>query len=177
VGAIIQFPAWRRDASISAYPTRRRARRKSRYDNSTPVLVGLILAAACFFVFSAGIEASGADGISARVIDGDTIENTVTGERIRLANIDTPETGARAQCEAEREAGERAERAARNLIGGATVSIAPTGRTDSYGRTIARVRVDGQDMGQILINRGLARPWRGHREPWCGDNGELLSAV
>jgi endonuclease YncB( thermonuclease family) len=177
VGAIIEFPEWARRQSIAAFPARRRQRRRNRYDRSGPVLVGLVLAAAAFFVFSASIEASGADGISARVIDGDTIENTATGERIRLANIDTPETGERAQCAAEREAGERAERAARNLISTSTVTVDPTGRVDSYGRTIARVRVDGQDMGRILIDRGLARPWRGRREPWCGDHGELLSAV
>lgn len=179
MGAIIEFPIWRRGvwrgANIIDRPARRK--RRSRYDNSGPVVVGLVLAAACFFVFSASIEASGADGIRARVIDGDTIENTATGERIRLANIDTPETGERAQCAAERDAGERATREARNLISTSTVSVDPTGRVDSYGRTIARVRVDGRDMGRILIDRGLARPWRGRREPWCGEDGELLSAV
>lgn len=182
MGAIIEFPTWRRGAwrgaSISDLPQRaRKKRRRARYDRSGPVLVGLVLAAACFFVFSASIEASGADGIRARVIDGDTIENTITGERIRLANIDTPETGARAQCAAEREAGERAEREARGLVSTATVSVERTGRVDSYGRTIARVRVDGADMGRILMDRGLARPWRGHREPWCGEDGQLLSAA
>lgn len=139
-------------------------------------MVGLVLTAAFFVVLSFSIEASGADGIRARVIDGDTIENTVTGERIRLPNIDTPETGDRAQCSAERDAGERAKRAARALLSTATVTIDPTGRTDAYGRTIAYVRVDGRDLGRILIERGLARPWRGHREPWCAADGALLSA-
>ncbi|WP_298966718.1 thermonuclease family protein [uncultured Roseibium sp.] len=38
---------------------------------------------------------------------------------------------------------------------------------DKYGRTLARVLVNGNDVSQILINEGLARPWRRHREPWC----------
>lgn len=140
-------------------------------------MMALVLIAACVFVLSASLEASGADGISARVVDGDTIENTATGERIRLTNVDTPETGGRAQCRVEREAGERAEREARALINASTVTVQPTGRVDIYGRTIAYVRVDGRDLGRILIERGLARPWRGRREPWCANDGRFLPAL
>jgi endonuclease YncB( thermonuclease family) len=109
-----------------------------------------------------------------RVIDGDTLEDTATGERIRLENIDTPETNDRARCEAEREAGNRATNEARHLISSAhEITISRTGRSDVYGRTIAFVTVDGRDYGQHMMDAGLARPWRGHREPWCGPNGEL----
>jgi endonuclease YncB( thermonuclease family) len=45
---------------------------------------------------------------------------------------------------------------------------------DQYGRTLAFVRIDGRDYGEIMIERGLARPWRGRREPWCGGHGELI---
>ncbi|MGV3511916.1 MAG: hypothetical protein ACO1OX_07910 [Novosphingobium sp.] len=29
-----------------------------------------------------------------------------------------------------------------------------------YGRTIARVTVDGRDAGEWLMHKGLGRPWR-----------------
>jgi micrococcal nuclease len=93
----------------------------------------------------------------------------------RLVNIDTPETGSRARCAAERELGDRATRAARTLITNARAfETRPTGRIDRYGRTIAYVRVDGRDLGETLIADGLARPWRGRREPWCNADGSLI---
>ena len=115
-------------------------------------------------------------GIRVRVIDGDTIEDRDTGERIRLENIDTPETGDRARCAAEREAGAAATRAAREIVAGGTVTVRRTGRTDQYGRTIGFVLVDGRDLGVTLMERGLARPWRGRREAWCAADGSLLPA-
>lgn len=121
------------------------------------------------------VAAQEPSSVRLRVIDGDTYEVRESGERIRQANIDTPETGGRERCAAEREAGERATREARRLIARADrVSIRRTGREDRYGRTIGFVSVDGRDLGEILIERGLARPWRGRREQWCGPQGELL---
>lgn len=32
--------------------------------------------------------------------------------------------------------------------------------TDSYGRTLARITVGGMDVGEWLVAKGLARPWR-----------------
>jgi len=32
--------------------------------------------------------------------------------------------------------------------------------TDTYGRTLATVSVNGVDAGDYLIAQGLARPWR-----------------
>lgn len=110
-----------------------------------------------------------------RVIDGDTIAVRATEEHIRLANIDTPERGERAHCDAERQAAERATRAARSLFQNAqAIEPVRVGRLDRYGRTIAFVHIDGRDMGEIMIEGGYARPWRGRREAWCGAGGELL---
>ncbi len=39
--------------------------------------------------------------------------------------------------------------------------------TDRYGRTLAAIRVEGHDVGDILVSEGLARTWAGRREPWC----------
>lgn len=151
-----------------------------------PLIVGFVLGGVGFAIISeegapsfTGIEASaqgGGEGIRVRVIDGDTVEDTATGERIRLPNIDTPETGDRAQCRAEREAGQAATRAAGHIIASRTITVRRTGRTDRYGRTIGFVLVDGRDLGEIMMERGLARPWRGRREPWCSADGSLLAA-
>ncbi len=110
-----------------------------------------------------------------RVIDGDTLEDMSADITYRLVNIDTPETGSRARCAAERELGDRATRTARTLITNARAfETRPTGRIDRYGRTIAYVSVDGRDLGETLIADGLARPWRGRREPWCNADGSLI---
>lgn len=110
-----------------------------------------------------------------RVIDGDTIEDMRDDITYRLVNIDTPETGSRARCAAERALGNRATEAARSLFARARqLELRPTGRLDRYGRTIAFVLIDGRDMGETLIADGLARPWRGRREPWCDVNGGLI---
>lgn len=114
-------------------------------------------------------------GSRIRVIDGDTIEDMRDDITYRLVNIDTPETGSRARCSAERALGNRATEAVRTLISQAErLELRPTGRIDRYGRTIAFVVIDGQDMGETLISEGLARPWRGRREPWCDASGNLI---
>jgi endonuclease YncB( thermonuclease family) len=114
-------------------------------------------------------------GARIRVIDGDTLEDMRDDITYRLVNIDTPETGPRARCEAERVLGARATQAARTLVAQAEqLELRATGRIDRYGRTIAFVVVDGRDLGETLIAEGLARPWRGRREPWCDAGGNLI---
>jgi micrococcal nuclease len=120
-----------------------------------------------------GRGAAAADRI--RVIDGDTLEDMRDDITYRIVNIDTPETGSRARCSAERELGNRATATVRTLISQTRrVDVRPTVRTDRYGRTIAFVVLDGHDMGETLIAAGLARPWRGRREPWCDSSGNLI---
>ena len=110
-----------------------------------------------------------------RVIDGDTMEDMREDITYRVVNIDTPETGSRARCTAERSLGNRATEAARTLVSQAQrLEFRATGRIDRYGRTIAFVLIDGRDMGETLIAEGLARPWRGRREPWCDASGNLI---
>jgi endonuclease YncB( thermonuclease family) len=101
------------------------------------------------------------------VTDGDTFRLT-SGERIRIANIDAPETHARqARCSSEVARGEAAAARARALLEGKRVTFERVGR--SYHRTVARVRVDGRDLGETLIAMGAAKPWlRHHPKPdWC----------
>lgn len=110
-----------------------------------------------------------------RVIDGDTLEDKREDITYRVVNIDTPETGSRAHCDAERALGNRATEMVRAMVTRAQqLELRPTGRTDRYGRTIAFVVIDGADLGETLIAEGVARPWRGRREPWCDAGGNLI---
>lgn len=145
---------------------------------SIPVLIvaaSLILGGGVMFALTTSRPAQAEILRDIRVIDGDTIEDRISQVTYRLVNIDTPETGVRAQCAAERNLANQATQRARSLIGAAEqVETRVTGRIDRYGRTIAYVVVDGRDLGETLIAEGLARPWRGRREPWCAADGALL---
>jgi endonuclease YncB( thermonuclease family) len=103
-----------------------------------------------------------------RIIDGDTIE--VDGETVRILNIDAPELH-HAGCDAEKRLAVLARKRVRELIGdGSSVTLlrGDGNRTkDRHGRTLARVLVNGADIGEILVMDGLARPWEGKRQSWC----------
>ncbi len=101
-----------------------------------------------------------------RVYDADTFD--VGAERIRVNNLDAPEIGGRADCPAESALGDAATTAAVAIFASAQrVTIYPEHRRDRYSRVLARVDVDGRDFAQMLIDRGLARPWRGRSSSWC----------
>jgi len=102
------------------------------------------------------------------VVDGDTV--VIDGEKIRIYNIDAPELR-HAGCDAERRLAEVAKRRLDDLLSRGKVGIlrGDGGRmTDRYGRTLARLTVGGRDVGEILVEEELARPWQGKRRPWCG---------
>jgi micrococcal nuclease len=90
------------------------------------------------------------------ITDGDTFR--IGDERIRIRTIDTPEI-MRPRCKAERRLAIEAKVALRELIEGRDVEIVRHGK-DGFGRTLADVIVDGQDVGETLVARGLALPWR-----------------
>lgn len=100
-----------------------------------------------------------------RVIDGDTID--VSGERIRILNIDTPERGDRARCDQERVMAEQASRALRSRVQSARRIDLERDGLDKYGRTLALVYLDGKDVGEVLIDEGYAVRWGGGRPDWC----------
>ncbi len=99
-----------------------------------------------------------------RVIDGDTIE--LAGERIRILDIDTPETF-RSQCDAEQQLGELAAARLAALLQGREIRLERQGE-DRYGRTLAHVYVDERSVGEILIAEGYAVRYDRRRHDWCG---------
>ena len=99
------------------------------------------------------------------VIDGDTFR--LAGQSIRVADIDTPETRDYG-CAAEKTLGDRATLRMRQLLNAGPFELQPYERDeDQYGRKLRIVTRDGQSLGQLLVNEGLARPWDGSRHSWC----------
>ena len=101
-----------------------------------------------------------------RVIDGDTFD--YGRERIRIADIDTPEVNGR--CAFESELAARATARLDSLLGEGAFELHPNpnGRDeDPYGRKLRIVTRGGQSVGDVLVAEGLARTWTGRREPWC----------
>ena len=101
------------------------------------------------------------------VVDGDTI--WLAGEKIRIADINTPEVG-EPQCDREAELGERATLRLTDLLNNGAFTLAPNpdGRdTDRYGRKLRVLTRNGASLGETLVAEGLAHEWRGRREGWC----------
>lgn len=103
------------------------------------------------------------------VTDGDTVRLS-SGERIRIAGIDAPETQVgQAKCAREIERGKAATARARALLQGRAVEVMRVGR--SYRRTVARLVLDGRDVAALLIETGIAKRWPPYRPKpdWCRD--------
>lgn len=113
----------------------------------------------------------GAAESGVRVVDGDTIR--IDGERIRLRSeagpIDAPELRS-AKCPLELFRAEAARDRLKALLKDRVPEVQKTG-TDKYGRPVVIVRVDGKDVGAILVREGHAKPWptlrRADRPEWC----------
>ncbi len=91
--------------------------------------------------------------------DGDTCTST-TGEKIRLACIDTPELK-----------GNRADpipaKAARDylngLVAGEEVSIRRIGK-DRYGRTVGEISKDDVNIQELMVEKELARVYKKYED-------------
>jgi len=137
----------------------------------SPLLTVLALSAGLALGSSPAL-AETIDGARIHVIDGDTVA-LPSGERIRLAGIDAPETW-HPRCQAELEQGRAATARLRELLAG-PVEIERQG-TDRYGRTLARlVTAAGGDVEQPMVADGLAvaylpgrAAWAARRDHWCG---------
>ena len=100
------------------------------------------------------------------VVDGDTF--WFKGEKIRIADIDTPELSP-PRCEAERIKGEAAKARLLALLNAGKFSLSVGLRDeDKYGRKLRTVMRGGRSLGESLIDEGLARRWDGARHGWCG---------
>lgn len=104
------------------------------------------------------------------VVDGDTVKLLCPGEGFvtaRLTGFDTPEVFS-PLCLSELAKGVAAT-AWLNAALFAAGHIAEEGSADDrYGRRLASLRLDGEDVAQRIVASGLARPYAGgKREGWC----------
>lgn len=99
------------------------------------------------------------------VVDGDTF--WMGGEKIRVADIDAPETHP-SRCPEEARLGQAATARLQALLNAGPVTLELADRdTDKYGRKLRVVTRGGRSLGAMLVDEGLARPWVGRRQPWC----------
>lgn len=99
------------------------------------------------------------------VIDGDTF--WYKGDKIRIADIDTPEVS-NPKCARELELGERATARLIALLNAGPVSLRPTNTEfDQFGRRLLLVTRNGRSLGDVLVREGLAERWGGPRIDWC----------
>jgi micrococcal nuclease len=166
--------------------THRRA--ASAWDPSNQAIIGIGLAAFLLFTLMLSywplstlpqsyVSGSKADAESASfgfchsgggtncVVDGDTFY--YRGNKIRIADIDTPETHDY-RCGSELELGNRATGRLRELLNNGAFSLMNIDRdTDRYGRLLRVIERDGKSLGGVLVSEGLARWYEGGRQPWC----------
>ncbi len=111
------------------------------------LILGLLVAA-----LAADPAPSGPPPATATVVnvyDGDTLTLS-TGDRVRVRNVNTPELK---PAEAY---GIDARDATRSLVDGKVVTLSYGSTTrDGYGRLLASVSVDGQDLALFLLERGF----------------------
>jgi micrococcal nuclease len=99
------------------------------------------------------------------VVDGDTF--WFQGAKVRVADIDTPETHP-PRCAGEAALGAQATYRLRVLLNAGPFSLESIDRdTDRYGRALRIVTRGGTSIGDHLVAKGLARTWDGRRHPWC----------
>lgn len=117
----------------------------------------------------ARFEACGSAQRITCVVDGDTF--WYAGAKIRIADINTPETS-RPACPEEAALGDRAKRRLAQMLSEGPFTLEVRGReTDRYGRALRVVTRAGQSLGARLEAEGLAEHWKGRRGDWCGGSG------
>lgn len=112
-----------------------------------------------------------------RVIDGDTVEIAVgflpdplpPKLSIRVLGVDTPEKAPRAQCEAEAKKAAEASAFTKAKVALAQSVEIEIKSWDKYGgRVLGHVLLDGHSLSEMLIEAGLARPYKGEaKTSWC----------
>ena len=102
------------------------------------------------------------------VVDGDNVR--YQGQNVRLAGFNTPETY-QPRCDEEAALGERATERLRTLLESHDAILCLPGTECGHGRLcgVLLVQRGGYtlDVGSILIEEGLARPFTGQRGSWC----------
>jgi len=96
-------------------------------------------------------------------VDGDTV--WYKGEKIRLVGIDAPEVS-NPSCNREAALGRKATRRLSQILSRQKFTLMRSGK-DRYGRTLGNFLMGGQPAGNLLVQEGLAKRYRGGKARWC----------
>lgn len=112
-----------------------------------------------------------------KITDGDTIKLDVSKESpmikklglsVRIKGIDTPEKAPRAKCDKENALGQQATKFTTDLVGNKELLLSQVENDKYGGRIVANVKVEGVDIAQELLKRGLAKVYNGEKKKsWC----------
>ena len=186
-----------------SYPNYRRRRFGRRLSTKITVFAILAVLMAGFSLFENGMGNTGSNLVSTlsqpsspptvtksnftrndfSITDGDTIRINGEGKGMRLVGFNTPET-IEPRCAEERALGQQAKARLRQLVSKGRLSLERVQcsckpgtqgtNTCNYGRSCGVLRVDGRDVGDILISEGLAarficgaRSCPPTPRPWC----------
>ncbi len=97
------------------------------------------------------------------VSDGDTIY--VAGEKVQIAGVEAPLIQG-SKCESERSRGIDAAVRLADLLNSGNVTVSRAFR-DQSGQTVRHVLVNGDDVGETMINAGVARRIGSSEPDWC----------
>ncbi|WP_245449902.1 thermonuclease family protein [Rhizobium leguminosarum] len=101
------------------------------------------------------------------VVDGDTF--WFKGEKIRIADIDTPELSPPRVARRNGSKARRRRHACWRCSKGGYFSLTAGWRDeDKYGRKLRTVSQSRRSLGNTLVEEGPARRWDGARHGWCG---------
>jgi endonuclease YncB( thermonuclease family) len=134
--------------------------------------------AICLLVVLAGVAMAQECDLAVelvRVVDGDTLVVSVPDahpqlaeQRVRLLGVDTPEV--RGVSPALKDLAAHATQfTAAFLDDAGSIVLCCEGR-DSFGRLLCRVEADGRDLGEALMEAGLALPYGADWESAFGGN-------
>lgn len=100
------------------------------------------------------------------IVDGDTL--WLNGRNVRLEGFDTPEPTSQI-CGGDREVAlaHRASDRLQQLLNSEQWTIELGGVEAMGKRTLGTIWIAGRDVGDILIEEGLARRWPDGDEFWC----------
>ncbi len=136
--------------------------------SNRPLLSCWALQAGMALALIAGqVDAETINPATVYVVDGDTIR--MDGDSWRLVGLDTPETY-EPGCDFELALGQAATARLRGLMAsGRVVEVIRLPGRDRFDRGLARLFIGGEDIADILVREGLARPYEGGRRlGWCG---------
>lgn len=103
---------------------------------------------------------------AACVVDGDTFK--LGDRKIRITGIDAPELAA-PKCAAEAALAKRSAERLRALLNQGEFEMVAhrLQQQDRHGRDLMVIRRDGQSIGALLIDEGLAHRYIGSKTSWC----------